>query len=70
MRTRIRYILDASNMSDWQREHSQNERIVIHVLPGDLYVVLAGIYDWFTLEEGDQIMPMRSFKVRFPILRA
>ena len=61
----IRYVLDGSGFFDL-REHGQNEEwICVHVTPGDLLVVPAGIYHRFTLDEGNRIKAMRLFKVRF-----
>ena len=63
----IRYVLDGSGFFDL-REHGENEEwIRVHVMPGDLLVVPAGIYHRFTLDEGNRIKAMRLFKVRFLI---
>ncbi|VDB88453.1 unnamed protein product [Peniophora sp. CBMAI 1063] len=59
----IRYIPSGSGFFDL-REHSgpDEEGIRVHVTPGDLLVVPAGIYHRFTLDEGDRIKAMRLFK--------
>ncbi|KAH9952380.1 Acireductone dioxygenase [Russula dissimulans] len=57
----IRFILSGSGFFD-VRDHPSNEWIRIHVLPGDLLVIPAGIYHRFTLDESDQIKALRLFK--------
>ncbi|KAI9451488.1 1,2-dihydroxy-3-keto-5-methylthiopentene dioxygenase [Russula earlei] len=57
----IRFILSGSGFFDI-REHPSNEWIRIHVLPGDLLVVPAGIYHRFTLDTLNQIKALRLFK--------
>ena len=59
-----RFALDESGLFDL-REHGENEEwIRVHVTPGDLLVVPAGIYHRFTLDEGDRIRAMGLSKVR------
>ncbi|KAI0253621.1 ARD/ARD' family-domain-containing protein [Lactifluus subvellereus] len=57
----IRYILSGSGFLDI-REHPSDEWIRIHVLPGDLLVIPAGIYHRFTLDESNQVKALRLFK--------
>ncbi|KAI0031099.1 1,2-dihydroxy-3-keto-5-methylthiopentene dioxygenase [Vararia minispora EC-137] len=57
----IRYILDGSGFFDL-REHPTDNWIRVHLVPGDLLVVPAGIYHRFTLDEANKIQAMRLFK--------
>ena len=60
----IRFVLDGSGIFNL-REHGENEEwIRVHVTPGDLLVVLAGIHHRFTLDEGNRTKAMRLPKVR------
>jgi hypothetical protein len=45
-------------------EHPSDKWIRVHVLPGDLIVILAGIYHRFSLDELNQVKGLRLFKVR------
>ncbi|KAF8472934.1 1,2-dihydroxy-3-keto-5-methylthiopentene dioxygenase [Russula ochroleuca] len=57
----IRYILSGSCFFD-VREHPSDKWIRVHVLPGDLIVILAGIYHRFSLDELNQVKGLRLFK--------
>ncbi|KZV92528.1 Acireductone dioxygenase, partial [Exidia glandulosa HHB12029] len=57
----IRFIKSGSGFFD-VREHPHDEWIRIHVTPGDLIVIPAGIYHRFTLDEGNAIVALRLFK--------
>ena len=60
----IRYVLGGSGFFNL-RKHGENEEwIGVHVIPGDLLVVPAGIYHRFTQDEGNRIKAMRLFEVR------
>jgi cupin superfamily acireductone dioxygenase involved in methionine salvage len=45
-------------------EHPSDKWIRIHVVPGDLIVIPAGIYHRFSLDELNQVKGLRLFKVR------
>ncbi|KAF7965384.1 hypothetical protein HWV62_44079 [Athelia sp. TMB] len=57
----IRFILNGSGFFD-VREHPTDAWIRVHMLPGDLLVLPAGIYHRFTLDESGAVKTMRLFK--------
>lgn len=79
----IRYVLDGSGFFDVRggflaisnidmsehetTEHPTNSWVRIHVVPGDLLVVPAGIYHRFSLDSEERIKVLRLFKVRLRV---
>lgn len=56
----IRYVLEGSGFFD-VREHSSDVWIRCYLTAGDLFILPAGIYHRFTLDENDMIKAMRIF---------